>query len=168
MSEPLFLSLGSNLGDRKNHIISARNTLSESSGIADVRMAELYETQPLYNPDQPRFLNTVVQAVTNLDPDAVLDITQAIEQQAGRPVRRKKNQPRILDIDILSIGRRVIKNTELSLPHPDLINRKFVLVPWNEIAPEYIVPYWNRSVRELVRDCPDQSIVEVYKGTPGL
>ncbi len=163
MSERLFLSLGSNRGKRRDYISFARDALLIHPQFANLSMSAFYETDPLYNTDQPVFLNTVIRLDTALSPEGILKIMQELEQLAGRPDQREKNQPRTLDIDILALGQRVVKNTALSIPHPDLINRKFVLVPWNEIAPDYIVPYWNRSVSDLLSTCPDQSTVRLLK-----
>lgn len=163
MSEPVFLSLGSNLGDRRGFIEETVTAICALPGIGNPRRAALYESEPLYNRHQPAFLNTVLGLESDRSPADWLNYLQGLEQAAGRPAERGKNQPRTLDIDILAIGRRVVDSPRLRLPHPDLNRRKFVLLPWAEIAPDFIVPVWETSVRELLVVCGDRSRVVQYQ-----
>lgn len=159
MSELVFLSLGSNLGNREANLAGAATALETCSEIRDVRSASYYETPPLLNTDQPHFLNTVLQLMTDFKPFQLLDTIQHIESMLGRPVEHEKNEPRTIDIDILLHGDSVIETAKLTLPHPQLLYRKFVLVPFSEIAPGVLIPGINRTVSELLNHCPDQSII---------
>ncbi|MBC8215554.1 MAG: 2-amino-4-hydroxy-6-hydroxymethyldihydropteridine diphosphokinase [Candidatus Marinimicrobia bacterium] len=163
MSELVFLSLGSNLGDREANLAEAITALETYPEIMDVRSASYYDTPPLINTDQPHFLNTVIQLTTDFKPFQLLDAIQHIESMLGRSVEREKNEPRIIDIDILLHGNSVIETDELTLPHPQLPYRKFVLVPFNEIAPDVLIPIFNRTVSELLNHCPDQSIIKKHR-----
>ena len=128
-----------------------------------MRTASIYETDPLYNLQQPKFLNTVVELKTSLDPEIMLQVCQGIELMLGRSSNHKKNDPRVIDLDILAYETKSIDLDHLKIPHPDLITRKFVLVPWEEIAPDFMVQDFGRTVSELLKICPDTSNVKNYK-----
>ena len=161
-SENVYLSIGSNLGDRESNLAQAITALSINHDITDVQSASFYDTEPLYFTEQEYFLNTVVRCITSLNPFDLLDVTRRIEQMLGRPKIRGKNIPRIIDIDILVHGRSVIETAELTLPHPQLATRRFVLIPFKEIAPDLQIPVFNTTVRELFIHCPDSSHVTVH------
>jgi len=159
MSETGFLSLGSNLGDKEANIASAITALSTYHEITDLQSASFYNSPPLYNIDQPEFLNTVIKYSTTFSVFDLFDACQNVEKLLGRPEKREKNVQRSIDIDILTYGTSFIETEELTIPHPDLANRKFVLVPWAELAPEEIVPVYNVSVKNLLNICNDNSTV---------
>ena len=159
MSETGFLSFGSNLGDKEANIASAISALSTFHEIKDLQSASFYNSPPLYNTDQPGFLNTVVKYSTTFSAFELFDACQNVEKLLGRPEKRKKNTPRSIDIDILTYGTSFIETEELTIPHPDLANRKFVLVPWAELAPDEIVPVYNITVQNLLDICNDPSRV---------
>ena len=161
-SENVYLSIGSNLGDRESNLAQAITALGINHDITDVQSASFYDTEPLYFTEQEYFLNTVVGCITSLNPFDLLDVTRRIEQMLGRPKIRKKNIPRIIDIDILVHGSSVIETAELTLPHPQLATRRFVLIPFKEIAPDLQIPVFNTTVRELFIHCPDSSHVTVH------
>jgi len=163
MSEFVFLSLGSNLGDREANIAGAISALETYSEINDVKSASYYETPPLLNTDQPLFLNTVISLKTIFTPFQLLDTIQKIETMFGRPSDRIKNEPRTIDIDILMFENSVIETSELVIPHPELPYRKFVLEPFNEIASDVVVPLINQKVSFLFNHCPDKSIIHKYQ-----
>ena len=117
-NEVVFLSLGSNLGDRESNLAQAAIALSINYQISDIVSSSYYETEPLYNSDQPFFLNSILQFSTTLKPFDVLDITQKVEKMLGRSKTKKKNQPRIIDIDILFHGDAVLETEKLIIPHP--------------------------------------------------
>ena len=111
------------------------------------------------NTDQPEFLNTVVEINTTFTPFRLLDVIKNIERLLGRPTEHKKNAPRTIDIDIFTFGDAFLETEELTIPHPGIPYRRFVLVPFNELAPNYIVPGWNITINELLSLCTDTSKV---------
>ncbi|MBJ12854.1 MAG: 2-amino-4-hydroxy-6-hydroxymethyldihydropteridine diphosphokinase [Candidatus Marinimicrobia bacterium] len=166
MKQNIFLSLGSNLGDRESNIAQATMALSINLSIREIKSSSYYESEPLYNIDQPKFLNSVVCCLSDLDPFEFLDVTRRIEQMLGRPKKREKNLPRIIDIDILFYGDSVIETDNLVLPHPMISLRKFVLIPFFEIAPDYQIPHTEFFIKDLLDNCPDGSnVVKHILGT---
>ncbi len=163
MSEKVFLSLGSNLGNREANLVASISAMETYYEISDIQSASYYETPPLVNTDQPKFLNTVIGLKTDFTPFELLDTTRKIETMLGRSPQREKNQPRTIDIDILVFGTSVIETAELIIPHPEIPFRRFVLVPFNEIAPDTIIPGINKNVSFLLEHCPDQSIIHKYQ-----
>ncbi|NOZ75804.1 MAG: 2-amino-4-hydroxy-6-hydroxymethyldihydropteridine diphosphokinase [FCB group bacterium] len=161
MSEPTFLSLGSNLGDRESNLASAISALGTYPEIHDLTSASFYESEPIGNPDQPPYLNTVVEYQIDFSPEYLLEITQHTEEMLGRPRHHEHHGPRVIDIDILCCGSQIISTDSLKIPHPEMAVRNFVLIPFAEIAPDFIVPGWNRPVKYLLDRCPDTS--RVYK-----
>jgi 2-amino-4-hydroxy-6-hydroxymethyldihydropteridine diphosphokinase len=162
MPELVYLSLGSNLGDREANLAGAITALGTYPEIYDVRSASIYETEPRYNQNQPPFLNTVVELKTSYSPFELLDVVQRVEAMFGRPKQREKNAPRTIDIDILCFGDAQIETETLTIPHPGLPNRRFVLVPFYEIAPDYVVKKWNLTVRDLLLLCRDTAEVQKH------
>jgi len=144
----IYLSLGSNLGDREGCLRGAIARLG-AAGIRVLRVSSLYETEPIEVREQPWFLNLVVEAETDLFPKQLLARTQRIELELGRKRVRPKG-PRTIDIDILLYGQSVIESNELMVPHPRLAERRFVLEPLVELAPELRHPVNRRSIRELL------------------
>ena len=163
MFELIYLGIGSNIGDRETNIFSAIAALDVRDDIKVVRTASIYESDPLYNLEQPKFLNTVVELKSTLDPEVMLQVCQGVELMLGRSPDHKKNDPRVIDLDILAYETKSIDLDHLKIPHPDLITRKFVLVPWNEITPDFMVQDFVRTVSELLKICPDTSNVMNYK-----
>jgi len=159
MSEKVYLSLGSNIGDREANLAGAITILGEYVENANLKSASFYNSEPLFNADQPKFLNTVVQLNTTFTPFEFLDEIQNVERLLGRSNNHKKNEPRTIDIDILTFGDSVLETSELTIPHPGIPYRLFVLVPFNELAPNYIVPGWKTTVKELLNHCTDKSKV---------
>lgn len=157
-----YLSLGSNLGDRESNLASAVTALSTYFAIKQMKSASYYTSPPLYQTNQPEFLNTVVYYETEFSAFELFDACNHVEQMLGRPKTRKKNAPRIIDIDILTYGTSFLETKQLTIPHPDLANRKFVLVPWAELAPDFVVPVYNLSVLKLLKICPDPSKVRKH------
>ena len=162
-SSIVYLSLGSNIGDRESNLAQATMALSINYEITDIKSSSYYETEPLYNKAQPDFLNSIVRFSTTLKPFDVLDIIQKVEKMLGRPVIREKNQPRIIDIDILFHGDAVIETEELSLPHPMISLRKFILIPFAEVEPDFQIPHSNLTIKDLIDHCPDNSRVKRHQ-----
>lgn len=154
--------MGSNIGDRESNIAQAISILEVSQDIDNITNASFYLTEPMYNKEQEYFINTVVGLETVLKPFELLDLIKNIESMLGRKQQKKKNMPRTIDIDILVHGESVMETEELIIPHPHIIHRKFVLIPFDEIAPDYKIPLINSSVHELLVNCEDQSFVGLH------
>lgn len=155
-----YLSAGSNLGNRKENLGGAVRTLGDVR-LAVTRVSSLYETEPVGYTDQPWFLNIALEVETHLDPRALLERCQEVERAFGR-LRTFPGAPRTIDLDILIYGDRVIAEADLALPHPRMMDRRFVLAPLAEIRPEAIHPVTGRTVRELEALCRDPAVVRRY------
>lgn len=147
-SEPVevYLGLGSNLGNRQGNLDKALDLLSQRMVLKAV--SSIYDTEPFGVEEQPRFLNLVCQVSTRLAPQELLMLTQGIELKLGRKPKTH-NRPRAIDIDILFYGDKVIETPDLVIPHPRLTERAFVLIPLDEIAPDFVHPVNGKTVREL-------------------
>jgi 2-amino-4-hydroxy-6-hydroxymethyldihydropteridine diphosphokinase len=155
------LSLGSNLGRRAANLARARRLLDEG-GAAIVRASSIYETEPVDLPDQPWFLNQVVEVRTELEPPALLRLAKSIETALGRVPSAPKG-PRTADVDILLAGDKVVEKPDLHIPHPRLAKRNFVLVPLAEIVPDLVHPVLGKTIRALASGSPDHSKVTLLK-----
>jgi 2-amino-4-hydroxy-6-hydroxymethyldihydropteridine diphosphokinase len=149
-----YISAGSNLGDRKANLDFSARSL-DKGGIVQ-KISSYFETEPVGYADQPWFLNQVFEFETFLTPHDLLLLCQEIELSRGR-ARPFRNAPRTLDLDILLFGNSIIKEKDLTIPHPRLMERKFVLEPFAQIAPEVRHPISGKTIQELLRDCPDSS-----------
>lgn len=154
----VFLGLGSNVGDRENQLKEAIRLLDEQSGIKVVKVSSFYETEPVGYVDQPDFLNLCVEIQTELSPKAVLERGLAIEQQLHR-VRKARWGPRTLDIDILLYGDQIIEEQDLTIPHPRMTERAFVLIPLQEIAPNKIEPRTQTKIKDIT--VPNETVKKV-------
>jgi 2-amino-4-hydroxy-6-hydroxymethyldihydropteridine diphosphokinase len=156
------LGLGSNLGDREGHLEKGLASLA-ARGVRLTAVSSIYETEPVGGPAQGPYLNLVAAAETALSPEALMKAALEAEAEAGR-VRTVRNAPRTLDVDILFYGALVRRTANLTLPHPRLQERRFVLVPLAELAPDLSHPALGPTVRELLAACPDHSRIEVWPG----
>ena len=153
VGEIVFLGLGSNIGDRSEYLRRAAALLSETCGTLR-RSSGVYETEPWGKKRQGEFLNQVVELTTRYKPRELLDQCRHIEHTLLRR-RLIRWGPRTIDIDILLYGEAMIREDGLTIPHAALPFRRFVLVPLAELVPDLIVPGLNRSVHDLLQDCPD-------------
>jgi 2-amino-4-hydroxy-6-hydroxymethyldihydropteridine diphosphokinase len=135
-----FLGLGSNVGDRDAQLDRASELLTEH-GVRVLRRSSLYETEPQGEIlDQPDFLNAVVEIETELDPEALLDACKVVEREQGRMVAGPRHGPRPIDVDLLLLGDLTHESERLTLPHRDVLARRFVLEPLLELDPELALP----------------------------
>jgi 2-amino-4-hydroxy-6-hydroxymethyldihydropteridine diphosphokinase len=153
----VYLSLGSNLGDRAAQIEKALSRLGEKC-VRIVKRSSFYETEPVEFLDQGWFLNIVVEAEAELTPSELLNVILDVEKELGRE-RIIKSGPRTIDIDILLFDANTIHTEELEIPHPRMTERKFVLVPIAEIAPELRHPISGLTMSELLAATKDRSQV---------
>jgi 2-amino-4-hydroxy-6-hydroxymethyldihydropteridine diphosphokinase len=156
-----FLSLGSNIGDRINHLHTAIAALADAK-LCVIRVSSFYETEPVDLRDQPWFLNCVAQAETELPPLDLLRALRGIESQMGSKKLVPKG-PRLMDLDILLYGDETIDAPELQVPHPRMLLRRFVLVPLAEIAPSLKHPSWKGTASQLLADLSDSSVVRRFE-----
>jgi 2-amino-4-hydroxy-6-hydroxymethyldihydropteridine diphosphokinase len=153
----VYLSLGSNLGDRAAHIERALERLAEEN-VRVVKRSSFYETEPLEFLAQGWFLNIAVESETELMPRQLLRVIRNIERELGRK-RIVKSGPRTIDIDILLFGTCIMNAAELEIPHPRMTERRFVLVPMAEIAPALRHPVLRLTMSELLGATKDRSQV---------
>jgi len=154
----VYLSLGSNVGDREQYIHAAIHGLS-GRDVRIIRCAAIYLTEPREMLNQPQFLNTVLEGSTSLDPDQLLKVCLEVEEVNLR-TRDISKGPRTLDIDIIFFGREIIRKHGLEIPHPRFSKRRFVLEPLAEIAPEFVDPVSGKTIRQLLQEVSDPARVE--------
>ena len=155
-----YLGLGSNIGDREQQLKEAIERLRHEEGIQVQRVSSVYETKPVGYVEQPDFLNLCVQVQTTLAPEILLERCLNIEQALHR-VRKERWGPRTMDIDVLLYGDSIIETERLTVPHPRMTERAFVMIPLNEIASQVIEPRSQQAIQSLVQ--PDATVVK-YKG----
>lgn len=147
------LLLGGNLGDRHANLAAARKLIGENIGTI-VKMSSLYETEPWGKADQPAFLNQALEVATDLNAATLLERILSIEKKLGR-LREDKWSARTIDIDILFFDAKILNTKDLTLPHPHLHERNFVLVPMLEIAPNKQHPIFKKTIEELYEASKD-------------
>ena len=155
----VYLGLGSNIGDREEHLRAAVERLA-AGDLRIVRVSPVYETEPLEMTAQRWFLNQVAEAETSLFPKQLLARVGRIERTLGR-VRGAPNAPRTIDIDILLYASAVVRTAELEIPHPRMANRRFVLAPLADLCPELRHPVTHRTVAEMLAAAPQQAVRRV-------
>jgi GTP cyclohydrolase-4 len=143
----VYLGLGSNLGERRDNIVKAIELLGQRVTVE--RVSSLYETEPVGYREQPKYLNSVCQIITPINPQRLLTLAKEIESALGREPGFP-NSPRPIDVDILFYGTQVINTPELTIPHPHLEERAFVLVPLAELAPELVHPVNQKTIKKLL------------------
>jgi 2-amino-4-hydroxy-6-hydroxymethyldihydropteridine diphosphokinase len=158
-----YVGVGTNLGDRWGHLAQAARELRATPRVAVLRASRIYETAPLGPPGQGSYLNAVLELETALDPERLLQVLQGVEARALR--RRTVHWgPRTLDLDLLLYGDRVVRTPALTVPHPAMASRRFVLAPLAELCPDCQVPGAGASVSELLARAPphEMTVVGIY------
>jgi 2-amino-4-hydroxy-6-hydroxymethyldihydropteridine diphosphokinase len=154
----IYLSLGSNLGDRKKNLELGNVLLEELAGHVTAKSA-VYETEPWGFNSDLQFYNQAILLLSKRDPRQMLDTIHEIERRCGRDPERVRNAPRTLDMDILFFNDLILDTPELVIPHPSLQLRRFVLVPLSEIGPKLIHPLLKREIEDLLGSCADDKSV---------
>jgi 2-amino-4-hydroxy-6-hydroxymethyldihydropteridine diphosphokinase len=157
----VFLGIGTNMGTRESNLDHALEKIEEYVGPV-IKSSAIYETEPWGFRAKGEFLNLVVKAETELNPHELLDKIQNIETLLGRIRKKKRYSSRIIDIDILLYDDLIIHEPDLKIPHPLMHERKFVLVPLSEIAPDLIHPVLKKSFSSLLEICEDTGVVNKY------
>jgi 2-amino-4-hydroxy-6-hydroxymethyldihydropteridine diphosphokinase len=158
MNKEIFLLLGTNQGNKLNNLTTARTSIDKMAGRL-INCSRIYKTSPWGKSDQEDFYNQALEVESDLSPIELLDILLKIEIEIGR-IRSEKWGPRPIDIDILLYGDQIIGESSLTIPHPRLHERRFALVPLNEIAASFVHPVFRITVKELLQRCNDKLGVE--------
>ena len=156
----VFLGVGSNEGDRLHAISEAIRLLGATERIRVTQMATILETEPVGGPSQGPYLNTVVELDTTLSPRELLNVLQQIERRLGRRPSSERWAPRPMDLDILLYDERTIQEPDLAIPHPRMHERRFVLEPLAQLAPDTVHPILKRSIHDLLAKASHSSIVQ--------
>lgn len=153
----VYIGVGSNLGERQNTIQEARETLKREASIHSLQSSTVFETAPVGGPPQGKFLNAVWEVETNLSAVEIHKILIRIEKKFGR-VRSVANGPRTLDLDLLAYGDSVLESADLTVPHPRLHERLFVLEPLVELNANWTHPVSKKNVRDLIKECHENTL----------
>lgn len=155
--EKVFLELGGNQGDRWQLLADAKKLICDRVGVI-VGESSVYETPPWGFESTDFFLNQVIQLLTNLEPEALIQEVQAIESSLGRIRGAQQYASRSMDIDLLFYGHQVLQTEKLQVPHPRMQFRKFVLIPMCELAPDFLHPVLKKNMTELLAICTDDAL----------
>lgn len=156
----VYLLTGGNVGNREQYLRQSADLIEAACGKI-IRRSSLYETAAWGKTDQPAFLNQALQLATELPPEELMKRLLGIEETIGRK-RAEKYGPRTIDIDILLYGDEIINFPLVTIPHPQMTNRRFVLVPLHEIAPDYKHPVLHKTITALLATCPDPLPVKKF------
>jgi len=157
----VYLSLGTNLGDRIKLLAKATSLIKARIGMV-IKSSSIYETEPWGFHSDNLFLNQVLLVETTSQPKIVLEEIQAIETEMGRTRKFPTYESRNIDIDILFYDDLIVKENSLEIPHPRLHERNFILIPFTEIAPEFIHPLFKLNIKKLQRTCLDRSSIRIF------
>ena len=157
----IYLLTGGNMGDRLHLLHRANDEIERLVGRV-IKKSAIYETAPWGFGGQGLFLNQVLCVEADITASSLLQKILGIERELGR-VRVEKMGPRVIDIDILFYGSDIISETELIVPHPRIAERRFVLTPLSEIAPDLLHPIYQKTVRQLLQECPDELEVHIFE-----
>jgi 2-amino-4-hydroxy-6-hydroxymethyldihydropteridine diphosphokinase len=157
--ERVFIGFGSNQGDRWLHMVRALEALGKAPGVELVRTSSLYRTEPVGYNDQEDFFNGVAEVRTSLSPRELLRTLKGIEKDLGRKSGGRRWGPRTIDLDLLLYGSRVVRSGELTIPHPEMHRRRFVMVPLAEIGPEVSHPELGLTAAEILDGLADDKKV---------
>jgi len=158
-----YLLIGGNLGNRIENLAMARSLIENELGKI-IKVSSIYETAAWGITEQPDFLNQVLLIKTKFSPEKMMQLILSIENKMGR-VRTQKNASRIIDIDILFFNDEIISNENLTIPHPEIQNRKFALIPLNEIASDLVHPVFKQSIKNLLSTSKDKLQVKPLSKT---
>ncbi len=158
----VLLSLGSNIGDREINLKTVIDYLHHFNIITEIKKSNLYETEPVGEKNQAYFLNMCISGYTSQSALSLIDTLKNLEKEMGR-IDRGKWQAREIDIDILLYEDISLNHDKLELPHPRMHQRKFVLMPSNDIENQMIHPVFNKTIKQLFEDCEDESEIKVFK-----
>jgi len=145
------------MGNSKQQLVRSQKHIQKQIGVI-TRQSALYQTSAWGNTNQPDFLNQVIIGQTKLTAEQTMQTILSIEEKMGR-IRTKKNAPRIIDIDILFFNKASIQTKDLIVPHPQIQNRRFVLIPLNQLSPNLKHPVLNKTIHQLLRICKDELTV---------
>ena len=154
----VFIGVGSNLGDKVGNCLRAIEAIASAGRNRIVRCSPLYQTEPVGKKDQDWFVNGILAMETSMEPAELLDFLLATEKRMGR-VRRERWGPRVIDLDILIFGQKIIDGGVLQIPHPRLHERMFVLVPLNDIAPDLVHPLLGKTISQILAELPGEEKV---------
>jgi 2-amino-4-hydroxy-6-hydroxymethyldihydropteridine diphosphokinase len=165
IEQRVFIAIGSNLGDRVENCRRAVDLVTSDKGsVTLIRSSSFYETEPWGVAGQGPFINSVIEVRTGLSPVALLGFLKSVELEMGRTTQPVRWGPRLIDLDIIFYGDKVVKDEGLVVPHPYAHERAFVLVPLSEIAPDFVHPLLGKKVSELVEALPEKKGVKRLKG----
>ena len=164
MTHKVLIGIGSNLGSPQENCKKAISLLYELESISILKQSSLYQSEPIGKKNQPWFVNAAIEIQTTLNPESLLKTLLNIEQQMGR-TRSEKWGPRVIDLDILDYEGRMINSKSLTLPHPEMLNRRFVLEPLSEISGFTIHPVKKKSIKNLLNELSPTPVVKKLSGS---
>ena len=164
MTHKVLIGIGSNLGSPQENCKKAISLLDELESISILKQSSFYQSEPIGKKNQPWFVNAAIEIQTTLSPESLLKTLLNIEQQMGR-TRSEKWGPRVIDLDILDYEGRMINSKSLTLPHPEMLNRRFVLEPLSEISGSTINPVKNKSIKTLLNELSPIPVVIKLSGS---